>query len=132
MTGLASGYHLDPERIAAPPEPDPAYFNRIVAAMLAGLEPGAVLQFWNLDTDFEAIKARTLAGDPPLPASYGHSPVFLRYPDAAAGEAAGIWVIDQNGERHCPRVAAPDGSERLDWPGIAALEQIWIAANWAE
>jgi hypothetical protein len=132
LTGLASEYHLDPERIAAPPEADPAYFNRIVAAMLDGLQPGAVLQFWNLDTDFEAIKARTLAGDPPLPASYGHSPVFLRYPDPAAGEAAGIWVIDQTGAQHCPRRVAPDGSDRLDWPGITALEQIWIAANWAE
>jgi len=133
LTGLASGYHLDPERIASPPEADPVYFGRIVAGMLARLEPGAVLQFWALDTDFEAIKARTLVGGklpPPDNVHYGHSPVFLRYPSGV--EPAGIRIIDQTGERHCPTVAAPDGSDRLDWTGIGRLEQIWIAANWAE
>jgi hypothetical protein len=127
LTGLADGYHLDPKRIAAPPESDRAYFSRITDAMLAGLEPGAVLQFWNLDTDFEAIKARALAGDPD---SYGHSPVFLRYPVGA--EPAGIRIIDQTGEVHCPKRPATDFSDRIDWPTIDDLEQIWIAANWAE
>lgn len=129
VTGLGT-FRVDPSRMQNPPEQNVAYFNRIVAEMLVGIEPGAVVQFWNLETDFEAIKSRSVAGDElPVPVNthYGHSPIIVRY-DPQVNPTA-ITIIDQTGELNCPRVQAGDGSNRLQWGGF---EQIWIAANWIE
>jgi hypothetical protein len=113
---------MDPVR--NPGEADAAYFDRIVAAMLTGLEPGAVLQFWHLSTDYENIKARTRG-----PQNIGHSPIFLKYRQATNGTVTGIIVIDQFGETECP-IVGNAGNRRLQWGG--ASREIWIAANWGE
>lgn len=121
--GLAT-FHVDPAR--NPGETDAAYFDRIVDLMLGGLEPGAPLQFWNLDRDFEEMRSRSTGG---AIASYGHSPLFVDYVRDAAGDITGIRILDQQGESDEPFVGAP-GARLLTWSGNP--EQIWIAANWEE
>jgi hypothetical protein len=133
--GLAARYRVDLTRI--PGENDATYFDRIVGEMLAGLEPGAVLQFWNLNSDYEAIKDcqnQAIPGDslpPPARVHYGHSPIFLEYM-GPAGTPTGIKVIDQFGETECPVTGtAAARNRRLAWGG-GDPEDIWIAANWEE
>lgn len=121
--GLAY-YHVDPLR--NPGETDNAYFDRIVGLMLAGLQPGAPLQFWNLNSDFEDIKARSVGGGI---ASYGHSPIFVDYVRNAANNVTGIRILDQTGESNLPFSGAV-GNRRITWGGDN--QQIWIAANWME
>ncbi len=115
-------FHVDPTR--NPGENDAAYFDRIVGEMLLGLEPGAGLQFWNLSTDYERIKARS---GPPT--SIGHSPIFLKYIEDSGGNRIGIVVIDQFGETNC-LVTGTAGNRILQWASWGP--QIWIAANWDE
>lgn len=122
-TGLAAGYEVDPVRSAG--ESDNAYFDRIVNAMLTGLEPGAVLQFWHRDVDFEDIRARR-TGE--VITSYGHSPVFVRYV-LTAGNVTAVRIIDQSGEFDCP-VTGAAGNRRIEWRGYS--QEVWIAANWEE
>jgi hypothetical protein len=127
--GLAPAFHVDPFRNAG--ESDSDYFDRIVGDMLTGLQPGAILQFWNFNTDYERIKTR--AGRPD---SYGHSPVFLRY-IVNGGLPQGIVVIDQFGESEC-RIDTSSGSRLMQWDpcprtrSCARVQQIWVAANWEE
>lgn len=125
--GLA-GFHVDPVRNAG--EADNHYFNRIVDSMIVGLEPGALLQFWNLDSDFVSIKNRNVSGgaDPHI-AEYGHSPLFVRYERSGAGAVTGLRILDQNGES-ISQVAGAAGNRRIQWG--SANQAIWIAANWAE
>jgi hypothetical protein len=125
--GLAT-YHVDPARNLG--EVDAAYFDRIVAAMLVGLEPGTLLQFWRFNSDYENIKARNTGGGLPEPHGehYGHSPIFVDYMRDGAGNVTGIDVIDQFGVSHVP-VTGGIGARRLNW---AHDEEIWIAANWDE
>jgi len=135
MVKLAS-YHVNLAR--NPGEADDAYFDRIVGAMLVGLQPGALLQFWNLASDFEDIKARAvpLRPDPPGPdriqtASYGHSPIFVRYVVNAAGDVTGLRILDQHGEGdYLVTGTAAAGNRRIPWGGES--QQVWIAANWTE
>lgn len=132
--GLAT-YHVNPSINPQrnPGEGDAQYFDRIVGAMLQGLEPGAVLQFWNLNSDYEDIRHRRVAGNalpPPINVHYGHSPIFLEYlPPDANGVPTGIRVIDQSPQSDC-LVVNVGGSRRLGW--WSNHEQIWIAATWEE
>jgi len=123
--GLAT-YHVDPTR--NPGETDNAYFDRIVGLMLAGLQPGAPLQFWNLSSDFEGIKARSVGIDRFI-AQYGHSPIFVDYVRDSASNVIGIRILDQTGEVDLP-VSGAVGNRLIKWHG--ADQQIWIAANWTE
>jgi len=125
-TGLATGYRLDPTRNAG--EGDDAYFDRIVGLMVTGLEPGAVLQFWNADADFEGVKASQTAAAPHAMQSYGHSPVFVEYVRTGATVTA-IRIVDQFGESDC-LIQGGAGTRRIEWHG--AEQAIWVAANWGE
>jgi hypothetical protein len=122
--GLAS-YHVDPTRNAG--EADAAYFDRIVGLMLAGLDPGAPLQFWNFDSDFTDLQARTVGAGGT--GSFGHSPLFVRYTEDTNGNVTGLRILDQQGESNVP-VTGAAGARRLDWHGNTPA--IWIAANWDE
>jgi hypothetical protein len=124
--GLAAAYHVDPVRSAG--ESDDAFFDRIVGAMTAGLTPGAVLQFWMADVDFQGIKATQTSATPYAMTDYGHSPVFLSYV-RTGGVVTAIRIIDQFGERDCA-IQGPAGSRRIEWHGDE--QAIWIAANWTE
>lgn len=125
--GLAA-FHVDPVRNAG--EGDSAYFDRIVGLMLAGLQPGALLQFWNLDGDFLDLKNRSVPGGAnPEIAEYGHSPLFVEYVRSAAGAVTGLRILDQYGESVVP-VAGAAGVRRLRWDG--SNQAIWIAVNWTE
>lgn len=118
---------VDPVR--NPGEADDAYFDRIVDQMLAGLEPGALLQFWRIDSDFINIKSRAVPGTPPAIQSYGHSPLFVKYKRDNAGNVTGLTIIDQFGESSAPITGAA-GQRRIQWHGDS--QSIWIAANWTE
>jgi hypothetical protein len=123
-----AAFHVDPVRNAG--EADNAYFDRIVGLMLAGLEPGALLQFWNVDGDFLALKNRAVPGGAnPMISEYGHSPLFMDYERSAAGAVTGLRILDQYGESVAP-VAGPAANRRIRWDG--ANQAIWIAANWTE
>lgn len=123
-----AAFQVDPVR--NPGETDAAYFDRIVGMMLAGLEPGALLQFWKLDSDFLDIKNRAVSGGAnPAIASYGHSPIFVRYERTNAGDVTGLRILDQYGESISPVVGAA-GSRRIRWNGDN--QAIWISANWTE
>jgi hypothetical protein len=126
--GLAA-FHLDPVQNGA--EADEEYFDRIVGLMLVGLLPGALLQFWNRDSDFLDIKNRvvTFDGDGNPDISYGHSPLFVGYVKDGVGNAVGLRILDQYGESNAMVVGLP-GARRIEWHG--AKQQIWIAANWTE
>lgn len=117
-------YRVDPVR--NPGETDEAYFDRVVGLMLTALQPGAPLQFWHLDSDFEDIKSRSTGG---ATSDYGHSPIFVDYMRDAAGDITGIRIIDQDGDKDVP-VTGPAGNRRLTWDGDG--QQIWIAADWEE
>jgi hypothetical protein len=120
--------HLDPVQNAA--EADAAFFDRIVGAILAGLQPGALLQFWHDKRDFVDIKNRAVAGGDPVNLhSYGHSPIFVRYEQTNAGVVTGLRIIDQFGESSCPVTGAP-GNRRIQWHGDN--QAIWTSANWTE
>jgi len=122
--------HLDPIQNQNPAETDAAFFDRIAGAMLAGLQPGALLQFWNDKRDFVDIKNRAVAGGNPLNLhSYGHSPIFVRYEETSAGVVTGLRIIDQFGESSCP-VTGVAGNRRIQWHGDA--QAIWTSANWTE
>ncbi|WP_326557644.1 hypothetical protein [Micromonospora sp. NBC_01796] len=126
-TGLAAGFQLDPVR--RPGETDSVYFDRVVGLATAGIRPGALLQFWNLDTDFEGIKAtQTSANAHPMD-SYGHSLVFVGYDRDGTGAVTGLITIDQFGEG-IRTIGGAAGSRLIEWGG--ADQQIWVAANWAE
>ena len=116
---------MDPARNVG--ESDNAYFDRIVGLMLAGLQPGALLQFWNQDSDFEDLKNRTVPG--PGISAIGHSPIFVGYDQDPAGVVTGLRILDQFGES-TSAVAGPAGNRRIQWGGDD--QQIWIAANWTE
>jgi hypothetical protein len=123
-----AAFHVDPVRNAG--EADDAYFDRIVGLMLAGLQPGALLQFWNVDDDFLNLKNRSVPGGAnPAIASYGHSPLFVNYERTAAGVVTGVRILDQYGESIAP-VAGAAGNRRIQWNGDN--QAIWIAANWTE
>jgi hypothetical protein len=132
--GLAA-YHVDPLRRSG--EADNAYFDRVVGETLAGLTPGALVQFWHESDDFEHIKSRVVTfdgdGDPEI--SYGHSPVFEDYVRDGAGNITGLRLIDQWGTRDHPIGGAP-GNRRLTWrieeSDPPAEQEIWITANWVE
>ncbi|HEX2203209.1 MAG TPA: hypothetical protein VHG91_07915 [Longimicrobium sp.] len=120
-------FHVDPARQAN--ESDEDYFDRIVTGMLSGLEPGAVLQFWEHSTTYEAIKARQTKRKEDV-VGVGHSPVFHRYEtDPATGALLGIVIYDQNGLVLCP-VREVNGKKRMDWGSFEP--EIWVAANWIE
>ena len=131
--GLAA-YHVDPVR--NPGEADAAYFDRIVGAMLAGLQRGALLQFWNEDSDFENLKNRAVPGGTRDGLnSYGHSPLFVRYILDGLGNVTALRIVDQHGKANQDgeselTVAGVEGSRRLVWEGNQ--QAIWIAANWTE
>jgi hypothetical protein len=125
-SGLAGAYHVNPTRNAG--EGDDAYFDRIVGVMTAGLEPGAILQFWNDDRDFEGIKATQTAATAHAMHSYGHSPVFLGYV-RVGGVVTAVRVIDQFGESNCD-IQGGAGSRRLEWSNDE--QAIWVAANWTD
>lgn len=121
--GLADGYLVDPAHANA------ADIANNMTQMLDGrLTPGAMIQFWNLQSDYTLERNRQ-----PLPAGsvhYGHSPIFREYrAPGAGGTPDGIVVVDQfGGNTQCP--PAPDG--RLSWRGGADAEDVWIAAQWNE
>lgn len=96
--GLAGAYVSDPPS-RNPGEDRGSYANRTQPAIMAGLEPGAILQFWQLVDEFQRIKDRGWTGGPAL--HFGHSMVFIRY---APGAPGGLVAIDQSGERTCPIV----------------------------
>ena len=126
--GLAA-YHIDPTRNAG--ESDADYFDRIVAAMFAGLETGALLQFWNKEADFVKIKARNvLNADPANLQAYGHSPLFRDYTRDGAGNVTAIGIVDQSGPSELGVDTDGAGKRLLKWDD--APQQIWIAANWTE
>jgi hypothetical protein len=118
-------FHVDPLRNAG--ETDAAYFDRVVGLILARLSPGALLQFWNLNSDYESIKARPASGA--LINSYGHSLTFVDYSRDGAGNITGIRIIDQFGESD-ELLNGAAGNRRLTWNGNE--QEIWIAANWDE
>lgn len=123
--GLAA-YHVDPARRTG--EGDGAYFDRIVGEMFAGLRPGAPLQFWASDGDFEDFKTCQDTGvSPSFP--FGHSPVFVGYETTVTGEVTGLRIIDQFGQSVCGVDGGP-GSRQITWGGGG--QEIWIAANWEE
>ncbi|HEU0138915.1 MAG TPA: hypothetical protein VFQ79_04360 [Bryobacteraceae bacterium] len=123
-----AAFHVDPVRNVG--DSDNAYFDRVAGSMLAGLQPGALLQFWNLNSDFEDLKNRSVPGGAnPQIASYGHSPVFVDYVLDVTGNVIGITILDQFGES-TSAVAGPAGNRRIQWDGDD--QQIWIAANWSE
>lgn len=126
--GLAT-FHVDPAR--NPVETDAAYFDRIVGLMVAGLQPGALLQFWNLDSDFNDLKNRSvpLRDAQIATESYGHSPIFVDYMYDAAGNITGLRILDQHGEAD-QEIRGAAGNRLLTWDGYT--QQIWIAANWDE
>lgn len=121
VTGLASDYAVE-ELMQAGDTSENAYFDRIVGEMLAGLETGAALQFWNLRSDFDNLRARTVTGGIN---EYGHSPIFRE--DMNPGP--GIRVIDQFGIQNC-QAQGPTGNRRLQWAG--RNQEIWVAAEWDE
>ncbi len=116
--GLAS-FHVDPMR--RPGEADDVYFARITSETLVGLRPGAVLQFWLSNEDFEDMKAHMfdLSG-----AAFGHSPIFVAY-SGPAGAHTGVQIIDQNGNSSRTVDAPP-------FPPLLGGDQVWISANWDE
>jgi hypothetical protein len=132
VPALAADYAVNPGQttIRQPGETDQSFQSRIVEDMLsANLQPGAPLQFWELFSDFDNIRARSVPGAPkPTPARQGHSPIFLEYL-GPAGSPTGMAVLDQSGVRHCNRTGAA-GSYVL--PLSAFTPQVWIAANWIE
>jgi hypothetical protein len=129
VTGLASSYAVDPQKSAL--ETPDLYFDRIVGELISSVKPGAMLQFWNLASDFENIKNRQVPGNPPAVNQYGHSPIFLDFIKDNNGATVGIRVIDQEGETDCPvHGSAQHGDRTVLWGG--AVQQIWIAANWEE
>jgi hypothetical protein len=123
--GLAR-YHVDPRRRTG--EGDDAYYDRVVGEMFTDLRPGATLQFWGSDVDFEEIKACQQSGVNPG-RRFGHSPVFTGYERAANGDVTGLWIIDQFGASLCEVRGGP-GSRQITWDG--GEQEIWIAANWEE
>jgi hypothetical protein len=125
-TQLASAFEVDP--IRNPGESDDHYFDRVVGEMLAGVEPGAAMQFWRWDTDFQAAKSRNDIG--PVPPWRGHSPLFVGYTTDAAGNIDGITVIDQFGESDCPIERTASNSRRIAWHEVHV--EIWTASNWDE
>lgn len=96
--GLADAYVSDPPSRNAG-EDRGSYANRTQPAIMAGLEPDAILQFWQLVDEFQRVKDRRCTGGPAL--HFGHSMVFIRY---APGALGGLVAIDQSGERICPIV----------------------------
>jgi hypothetical protein len=121
--GLAAAFHVDPIQNAG--EADLDYYQRVTHEMLQGLEPGAMLQFWDTSDGYEALKTRTGAAP-----GIGHSPFFIRNrPAAGGGLPDGMVVIDQFGETDCPlQIVGP--IQLIKWGGY--LPEIWIAANWDE
>lgn len=143
--GLAD-YHVD----LAPDtgEGHRAYVRRVATAMLSGLEPGAVLQWWMRSADYDALRTRgvPLEQDPDNPSddcfdkrpalsSFGHSPVFESYLTATDGTVTGIKVIDQEGTsdyRYETDVkVGPTRVLDLLHSEVFAPE-VWSAANWRE
>jgi hypothetical protein len=122
--GLAT-FHLDPAK--NPSESDDDFGERIVVSMLTGLETGASLQFWNLNTDFELLKSRTV---PAGIDSFGHSPIFLKFEYDSFSVPTNMVVIDQRGATSCAIVEINPGKRRITWHGNDIL--VWVAANWDE
>lgn len=117
--GLADMFHVDMNKNTG--DTDERYADDVVESMLSGLEPGAVLQFWNKHEDFLHYKTRSKPG----PSVVGHSPLFVSYIDGTDG----INVLDQSGRSRCP-VEGSVGSRKINWSGYRP--EVWIAANWNE
>jgi len=130
--GLATDFTVDP-----PPKPvrpvglsDAQYFEKIVDLMISGVvEPGSLLQFWVLNSDFERLKNRGVTSPADIQ-KYGHSPTFVELMpiDPATGKPGGIVVIDQFGETSCPIVGTA-ADRRIEW---SEPIEIWCAASWDE
>ncbi|HZN07284.1 MAG TPA: hypothetical protein VFB65_10880 [Pyrinomonadaceae bacterium] len=135
VPGLAVDFVVNPGQttIRQPGETDQSFRSRIVEDMLAGnLEPGAPLQFWDLFSDFDKIRARTVDPTPPTPgglAREGHSPIFLGYL-VNNGVRTGIAILDQTGVKNCVRTGTA-GSYVLPWYQPHNPD-VWLAANWME
>jgi hypothetical protein len=121
--GLAAGYHVSGDR--NPGETDADYWDRLVRGLLSGLVPGALIQLWNLESDFKIIKQRQWLTTQAH--SYGHSPVFHSVSQGGTGP---LWVIDQQGKTEC-QVIDTGGKFQLGWGGVDP-EEVWVAANWTE
>ena len=132
--GLAK-YHVDPGSALRQGDPESVYFDRIVTRMKTGLEPGAILQIWNKNEDYEKIKSLSVPevnGEYPLgdDLHWGHSPIFQEYIiNSVSGEVEGIKVIDQNGVKDCKIIGTPL-NHRMNWGNLTP--EIWVAANWEE
>jgi hypothetical protein len=127
-TGLSAGYTTDSPRLPlrTAGETDNSYFDRIVETMITGLQPGSLLQFWVLNSDFEKLKARNWAIQ-----DIGHSPIYVEpmANDPATGKPAGIVVIDQFGQSNC-RIVGSAGNRKIKWGGDPI--EIWCSAPWDE
>lgn len=130
--GLASALHFDPPRLAdtshAPANVD-AYAAQMTQAVLAGLRPGALLQFWQRHEGFEILKVRrgTDAERASTTLFSGHSPIFKEYLREGS-DVSGVRVLDQT--RANGVEVDLQGNGRLSWHGVAP--ELWIAANWVE
>jgi len=130
--GLAAALHFDPPRMAdtshAPTDVD-AYAAEMTQAVLSGLRPGALLQYWRHHEGFEILKTRR--GTPAERASKtlfsGHSPIFQEYRQIGS-DVSGMRVLDQT--RASGVQVDLQGNGRLNWHGVAP--ELWIAANWEE
>lgn len=130
--GLAT-LHYDPRKFrdsAHSGESVDDYAKEMTQTILAGLSPGALLQFWLKHEGYEILKTRRATEAEkakPRQLFVGHSLIFERY-NAANGVIVGIHVRDQNGNQGVPVSLLPSG--RLRWFGREP--DIWLAANWDE
>ena len=131
--GLAD-YVENPAQIAG--ETDPQYRHRLARALSTGLEPGALLQFWEFQSSFDGMRDRANPAED-FPGN-GHSPVFEGY-EVVGGVTRAMHIIDQSPPSrgifvNPANVAvnpATAADVRISWDGGVPRE-IWIGANWTE
>jgi hypothetical protein len=130
--GLASALHNDPRPFrdpAHPTESEDDYAREMTQAVLGGLAPGALLQYWAEHEGFAILRHRrgTAAERKSKTLFSGHSPIFREY--LLAGDTVrGIRVQDQTEAGGVDVTLQSSG--RLRWYGHEP--DLWIAASWDE
>ena len=147
--GLADNYAFISDRSTADGTiDDTKYIERIFESIVTKeyLEPGGVLQWWNVVKDFEDMSLRIdeHRDEWSVPGkklqSIGHSLIFADY-YRENGSAKGIWVIDYHTSKTPAGVVPPkpgarlcdqpdSGKKLLQWRSLTP--KIWVAANWNE
>ena len=116
--GNIGTYHANP--VTTDPADAADLKARLARRIASGLEPGAVLQYWNDQAEFEKVIQRT-DGSPS-----GHSPIFQKY-EGPANAPTKLILIDQSGDDQEYDINRTNG-QVTDIGGA----DIWIAANWIE